>query len=169
MAGDLERFLQEAADRLARKVKQAEVQARPARPKPIRQAERAPVDPEILDAEIVEADVVPPPARPSRGTGSQSMRTPQRLAREQGPNPLSNIDTRRPLARSIDLADERMAEHVQEALGQDLPPLGDATARDSGSQVERREQIHSPLLAMLRQPETLRAAFIASEIFKRKF
>ncbi len=163
MAGDLERFLQEAAERLAQKVNQGQPQKKPVRPQPIRQAERARIDPDILDAEIIEADADP---------------VPTLVPREKGPDPLSSLDTRPPLAQSIDQADERMTAHIHGALDHRVvnlrassPALQRGGSMDDkrGSQVERRQRMVSPLMNMLRQPETLKAAFIASEIFKRKF
>ncbi len=165
MAGDLERFLQQAAERLAEKLNQGQAgQPRP-QPRPaasVRRAERTRIDPDILDAEIVDAELVQPAN-----------------TRELGPNPLSNIDTRRKLAQEIDQADERMAHRIHEDLDHDLVQLKDASKaleRHDGdsssgevSYVERRVNSVSPLVDMLRQPETLRAAFIASEIFRRKF
>ncbi len=162
MAGDLERFLQQAAERLSEKVNQGQQPRRPQRPQPpVRQAERARLDPDIVDAEIVEAEMVQPASR-----------------RQLGPDPLSDIDTRAPLAQQIGLADEKMAGHLQEAFEQEAPRLkqasnmladGDGYESNDKSQVERRERSVSPLVDMLRQPQTLRAAFIASEIFRRKF
>ena len=165
MAGDLERFLQQAAERLAQKVNQQnQSRPQPARPLPTRQAERAPLNPEIVDAEIIEAEIVP-----------------DRMRREAGSNPLSTLDTRPGLAQQISQADESMAEHIHQALDHDLGQLGDASAAldktpgdnllesQVSSQVDRREKQISPMIAMLRNPDSLRAAFIASQIFDRKF
>lgn len=165
MAGDLERFLQQAAERLAQKVNQQnQPRPRPARSMPTRQAERAPLNPEIVDAEIVEAEVIP-----------------DRQRRESGPNPLSNLDTRPGLAEIVSQADESMSEHIHQALDHDLGNLGSASAAldktpgdnllesQVSSQVDRREKQISPMIAMLRNPDSLRAAFIASQIFDRKF
>lgn len=162
MAGDLEKFLQEAAERLAQRVNQSNAPAEKRKPpRQVRQSERAPLEPELVDAEIVDAEIV------SSGN-----------PRELGPNPLSNIDTRQSLAQEVGRADEKMAEHIQDVLDHDVGRLGDASDGFSGagkqssskiaSQVDRREHMVSPLVDMLRRPETLRAAFIASEIFKRK-
>lgn len=165
MAGDLEKFLQQAAERLAQKVNQAQnPPRRPSSPPPttppprVRSAERAPprFEPEIVEAEIIDS-----------------------LAnrRELGPDPLSNIDTRAPLAREISLADEKMSDHLHEVFDHEVMHLKKASAgfsqskseTDKSINLERREHSVSPLVDMLRQPATLRAAFIAGEIFKRKF
>ena len=159
MAGDLERFLQQAAERLRERAAQAQG-ASPNRPRqlprqPVRQAERArQFEDEVVEAEIVDAQVLNP--------------------RELGPDPLSNIDTRPGLAQVISLADEKMADHVHDVFDHEVMHLSGASEAlkkesDKNSQVTRREMQSSPLVDMLRNPETLRAAFLASEIFQRKF
>ncbi len=166
MAGDLERFLQQAAERLAEKVRQGQGEAprpNPQRqpPKNVRMAERAPV--ERLEPEVVDAAVLEAPA-------------------ERGTNPLSQLDTRhletreRPsLAQEISLADEKMASHVQHVTGGDVMHIRAASAALQGfrdeqgrTRVKNRERQVSPLVEMLRKPESLRAAFIASQIFERR-
>jgi hypothetical protein len=90
-------------------------------------------------------------------------------------------------SREIDSADERMARHVQDFLVHPVSnlPQQTASAKDSiGAEIVQathvseitsstntqiRKQINHPLVAMLRRPETLKAAFIAGEIFKTKF
>ena len=164
MAGDLERFLQQAAERLKQKMEQGN-KPRPApqptkQPPPVRQAERvrqtlesAPVHGEIVEAKLA---------------GQQP---------ELGPNPLSNIDTRSHGPTDVDYADERMSGHLQEVFDHDVMQLqkassalgGGAGQSGKGSQVTTRQHDVSPLVQMLRNPATLRSAFIASEIFARKF
>ncbi|MCR9296049.1 MAG: hypothetical protein NXI32_25315 [bacterium] len=165
MPGDLERFLQQAAERLAEKVRQSEQAsaAPPPRrdaPKNIRQAERAGL--EDLEPTAVDAVIVEPKSA-------------------QDTNPLSQLDTRhlerkvRPeLAVEISLADEKMASHVQHVTSGDVVHLRDASSAlqadrslDGRTQVRRRNLQVSPLVEMLRKPESLRAAFIASQIFDR--
>ena len=162
MAGELERFLQQAAERLAERVKQGQKPPRPvAKQLPVRQAERTRFAPDIVDAEIVET------------TNSEDLNR-----RELGPNPLSNLDTLPPLAQTISLADEKMASRVHEDLDHNLVQLRQASsalgpARSPGTSVssivQRRTVAVSPLVEMLRDPKTIRAAFVASEIFHRKF
>jgi hypothetical protein len=166
MAGDLERFLQQAAERLAERVQQGQGEGerespRPNPPRNVRQAERAAV--ESIEPEAVDAVVVAAPSK--RDT-----------------NPLSELDTRqfsrRPrteLAKEIGLADERMASHVTHVTGGDVMHLRKASQALQGSggtdgrtEVKRRQRKVSPFIEMLRQPETLRAAFIASQIFDRR-
>jgi hypothetical protein len=167
MAGDLERFLQQAAERLADKVKQSQ-QPTPRsanmreRPVSVRDAERSRsiLEPEIIDAEIVDAELVDTSSR-----------------RALGPNPLSELDTRPGLGREINLADEKMTQHLHTVFDHNVVGLKQASSSltefrgetQKSSQLQRRERSVSPLLNMLRNPESLRAAFIASEVFRRKF
>jgi hypothetical protein len=168
MADDLERFLQQAAQKLKEKVQQGQAPQQPAQrqrppqlPPSVRKAERRP-RPTPAGGEIIEAQVISDD-------------------RSKGPNPLSNIDTRRPLAQTIDQADERMSGHLHDVFDHAVSSMTSASSAlhsnvghsanqtTDAVEVDRREQISSPFLRMLRQPDTLRAAFIASEIFQRKF
>ncbi len=176
MPSDLEKFLQQAAERLAQKVNEGQRPTQPkpasggnqppvARPQPsagpsrpsrpatgsTRSAERRPLQAEIVDAEIIE---------------------PQTNRRESGPNRLSNIDTRPGLAQQISQTDERMVEHMHDVFDHEVSNLRKPTGQgetEKSIDLQRRQQQVSPLVDMLRQPDSLRAAFIASEIFKRKF
>ncbi len=167
MSNDLERFLQQAAQKLKEKVQQGQApqspaqRQRPSQPPPIRQAERR-LQPSAVPGEIVDATLISDDRR-------------------AGTNPLSNLDTRRPLAQTIGQTDERMVDHLHDVFDHAVSSISSAspalqsnvsqTANQTTDAVEvnRREQINSPFLRMLRQPDTLRAAFIASEIFQRKF
>ncbi len=164
MARDLEEFLKQAAERLAEKVSQSSSGSRPPVRKPpaqsVRQAERAPLQPEIIEAEVIDA---------------------------QGPNPLSDLDTRysgqttmpprTSVSAGIDQSDERMAGRLHQALDHDVVQLRNAStvlggnspdvAHAGATKVTRRKRQVSPLVTMLRNPQTLRAAFIAGEIFRR--
>ena len=95
MAGDLERFLQQAAERLAEKVNKPQGKRQPPKPKPpsVRAAERSRLNPDAVDAEILEAEIIPP--------------HPSENRRELGPDPLSNIDTRPGLAREVGFTREQ--------------------------------------------------------------
>lgn len=169
MAHDLEKFLQQAAERLAQKVNQGRPPQRAPVSRPqaraIRQAERAPIE-----AEIIEAELLSPPI-------------------ESGPDPLSGLDTRnldiqtnrRPaLGQEIGMADERMVTHLKEALDHDIVQLRSASKALGGSpspdtsdpgrtRVRHRSKAVSPFIQMFRNPDSLRAAFLASEIFGRRF
>lgn len=175
MVNDLEKFLQQAAERLAQKAnasgRRTGGTARPApvQPGSTRRKETSSV-PRTGDrfpptAEIIEAEVLDVEERRSR------------VLREAGPDPLSTIDTRPALAQSISQADERMGSHVHQVFDHELthlrtasPSLGGSQANqsDQPTEVSSRAMYKSPLLEMLRNPETLRAAFIVGEIFNRR-
>ena len=169
MSNDLEKFLQQAAERLKEKIQQSQPQQRSQQtPPPIRPSQR-PSQSQSSEPRVIEATVVPP--------------------RQLGDDPLSSIDTRpsvghemrNHLAEGISQTDERAAGRVHQtfdhnvstlpsasnALQSNAPKSSDQT--NSAVEVNRRGRMASPFLRMLRKPDTLRAAFIAGEIFRRKF
>jgi len=165
MSNDLERFLQKAAERLKEKIQQQESSQRPPSTPP---RQRSPIA-SSSGSDMVEATVVNP--------------------RSLGDNPLSSIDTRpsvatdRPLhlAQNISQTDERMSSHLHQVFDHSLSRMPSASGAlqqnvgrspdqtDQAIEVNRRDRMSSPFLRMLRKPSTLRAAFVASEIFRRKF
>ncbi len=174
MSNDLEKFLQQAAERLREKMKQAQAPANQqsnrsqrSQPPALPRATR-PFPPQVPQPPIVEAKVV--------GT-----------LRESGPNPLSTLDTRpsighvlRPkLASEISQADEKMAGHLQQVFDHKITNLrspsealqdGSVTNKEINVQNNnRRKDSIGPLLEMMRNPSSMRALFIASEILRRKF
>lgn len=163
MARNLEDFLQQAAERLAEQVSgQPQRQTQPQTPPPVRQAERAGVRRQD-DEEVMEAVLI-----------------------DDGPDPLSTLDTRHlpewqssPLAQDISQRDERMEARVHGSLDHDIVELREASSALKGlpkpnisdhaeSSVKRREKDVSPLINMLRNPESLRAAYLLSIIFERR-
>jgi len=176
MSSDLEKFLQQAAERLAQKLKQAGQSTSPSGGKPSGTKARASVRSQPSSAaspslaqrrpppvvEIIEAEVMEDPQK--------------RKLREAGSDPLSTIDTRPALAQSIDQTDERLDSHLHQVFDHDLTHLRKASSSlapsasttDRATEVVTRATATSPLLATLRNPETLRAAFIVGEIFRRK-
>jgi hypothetical protein len=178
MPSDLEKFLQQAAERLAQKTagRTPAGGTRPSSPPTSspRSRLRPPASPqggrqlprsEVVAAEIIEDDS-----------------TRYRKLREAGPDPLSTIDTRPALAQSISQTDERMVDHVHQVFDHELTnlrsssaPLGSAQSLGASqanqsnvaTEVVFRATYKNPLVEMLRNPETLRAAFIVGEIFKR--
>lgn len=150
MANDLERFLQQAAERLAQKAgNRPPAAARPSASLPSANRNRPnPDQVEIVNAVIVDST-------PQLGN-----------LREAGDDPLSTIDTRPALAQSISRTDERMLDHVHQTFDHQLSQLKAASSSLSVP-VPEATQADSAFIKMLRTPESLLAAFIASEIFKR--
>ena len=169
MSNDLEKFLQQAAERLRDKIQQSQPQQRsPQTPPPIRPSQRVsqsrPAEPQVIEATIA-------------------------LPRQMGDDPLSSIDTRpsvghemrNHLAEEITHSDERLAGRVHQVFDHSIstlptasnalqPMAGKSTDQtNTAVEVNRRGRMSSPFLRMLRKPDTLRAAFIAGEIFRRKF
>lgn len=153
MANDLERFLQQAAERLAQKAgNRGAASPRPSAslPSAARQNSAQPPLAEVVTAEVID-------------TGSRLGNL-----RESGPDPLSTIDTRPALAQDISQADERMLDHVHQTFDHQLSNLKAASSSLSTQTSKTNRPSESPIVEMLRNPNSLRNAFIASEIFKRK-
>ncbi len=169
MSSDLEKFLQQAAERLRDKIQQTQPPQRPQQaPPPIRTAQRLSPS-QANEPRVIEATVVTP--------------------RQLGDDPLSSIDTRpsvahemrNHLAENISQTDERVSGRVHQVFDHtvsSLPsasnalqatPSKSADQTNAAVEVNRRGRMSSPFLRMLRKPDTLRAAFIAGEIFRRKF
>ena len=170
---DLEKFLQQAAQRMKERQQQAGGQpqrpqqpAQPQQQQPARNQNRPqnrPIQP-IAQAEIVDAQIVDNP-------------------RELGPDRLSSLDTRQgPGTTNVSMADERMASHVQQVFDHNLGQLGHAPPMkvpepkaSSLEQTKQRTEVSVSkqsvpwIIRLLQNPDTLRATFVASEIFKRRF
>ena len=176
---DLEKFLQQAAQRMKERQQQAGGQPqRPQQPvqppqqqqQPVRNQNRPPNRPPnrpiqpIAEAEIVDAMIVDNP-------------------RELGPDRLSSLDTRQaPGTTNVSMADERMASHVQQVFDHNLgqlsqaPPMRVPEPKASSqektkqkTEVSVQKQSVPWIIRLLQNPDTLRATFVASEIFKRRF
>ena len=180
MASDLEKFLQQAAERLAQKVRDAQQppkQNQPAQqpprrgesrqPRSIRSAERQSQsqDMDSLEPDIVEAELI-------------DVRSPAQRQQQQRRPKKSNIESRPGLAQDISQADERMAGRMHDVFDHEVTQLRKASAAldaniqgetEKSIDLQRRQLDASPLVSMLLHSDSLRAAFIASEIFKRKF
>ena len=151
MANDLEKFLQQAAERLAQKAGNRAAQpSRPSDSLPSSTRQSQPPLAEVVTAEVIDT-------RPQLGN-----------LRESGPDPLSTIDTRPALAQNISQTDERMLDHVHQVFDHQLSQLKAASASLSGAPALSNRPIDNPIMDLLRSPSTIRSAFIASEIFKRK-
>lgn len=172
---DLEKFLQQAAQRMKERQQQAGGQPqRPQQPAPPPQQQQQPVRNQnrpqnrpiqpIAEAEIVDALIVDNP-------------------RELGPDRLSSLDTRQsPGTANVSMADERMASHVQQVFDHNLgqlsqsPPMRVPEPKTSSfEQTKQRTEVSVSkqsvpwIIRLLQNPDTLRATFVASEIFKRRF
>lgn len=168
MSNDLEKFLQQAAERLKEKILQSQAQQHRSQqtPPPIRPSQRPP---QYSEPRVIEATIIP--------------------SLQLGDDPLSSIDNRPSittamrshLAEEISQTDERVAGRVQQVFDHSVSTLRTAShalqsnaqvtvdQTNSAVEVNRRGRMASPFLRMLRKPDTLRAAFIAGEIFRRKF
>ena len=169
MSNDLEKFLQQAAERLAQKAN-ASGRTAPTRPnqpaRPNRSQGNRPKQARPPVAQVVEAEVV------------DSDPASQRRLRELGPDPLSTIDTRPALAQDISQADERMLSHVHGVFDHEIGNIrsGSSSLKSSRQvsqteqtiEVNRRAETVSPLIKVLSNPDSLRAAFIVGEIFNRR-
>lgn len=180
MSSDLERFLQQAAERLAQKTnpnarsnRLSPSQSNPPRMPGASQGGTAqaggasrPFGSRPPLAEVVEAEVLEDEAR-------------KRTLRLEGSDPLSTIDTRPQLGQSIREGDERMGSHVHQVFDHELTQLraasptlaqsGQVKQTNQSTEVSTRNKAPHPLLSTLNDPETLRTAFILGEIFRRKF
>ncbi len=170
---DLDDFLRKAAEK--RKQRQQNV-APPAsrRPETIRPTSSAPqsnapyqrYSPNLDRAEIVEAEVIEPETVVVHGVHLRS-----------------NVPQSQHLAQQIDLADDRMLGHVKEVFEHRVGHLKQQSGKAGQLRTDRQSmtneetvvvrspenQIGKDLLRMLSQPQALKVAFIASEIFNRKF
>jgi hypothetical protein len=183
MSGNLEDFLRQAAQRRQQRSSGGGQQGRPSQRQGSGQANSW--SPDFVEAEIIEAEILEPnpveslaPRR--RRQASQGNQAP--MAKSLPPPRLSSIS-------EVDQADERMAKHVKEWMDHPVSHLSDtqitaskdsptaATAADTpnvvaidqSTNVQHREQHKSPLVDILRNRESLKSAFIVSEIFTRKF
>lgn len=175
MADNLEDFLRQAAQRRQQRAAGQKPQNQPPQQRPpVRQVERSR---QVVEAEIIDLDDEGESV--SRRVVAPSPVTQQHVNPTVGQNFSSS--------REIDSADERMAKHVQDflihpvsnlsneavsnkdAIAPEIIPIAPVSEITSSTNAQVRQQFKHPLVAMLRRPETVRAAFVASEIFKTKF
>jgi hypothetical protein len=182
---ELEKFLQQAAQRMKERLEeqqaaQRRTQRRPAAP--VRQVERAAPqydDDEILEAELSDQPVPVAPPRPAPPKKRLSQ-LEERSERQRG---LQSEQKSSGASAGKQRAEERMAERLHQVFDHAIGQLGQrpkssisaptifGSPGQTGlsSEVDRRERATSPLIQMLKEPDSLRAAFIVGEIFKRKF
>ncbi len=175
MADNLEDFLRQAAQRRQQRAAgQKPPQQQPQRQQPVRQVERS--------RQVVEAEVVD--LADEGESVTRRVTAPSPVAQ---PHAVPTIGTAMSPSREIDSADERMARHVQDflvhpvsnlsqetvtakdAIAAEIIPVAPVSQITSSTDTQIRKQIRHPLVEMLRRPDTIRAAFVASEIFKTKF
>jgi|694.fasta_scaffold148119_3 hypothetical protein len=183
MSGNLEDFLRQAAQRRQQRSSSGGQQGRPSQRQGSAQA--YPRSSEFVEAEIVEAEILEPNTLESlapRLRGQASNSSQASMPTSLPPPRLSSIS-------EVDQADERMAKHVKEWMDHPVSHLSNsqitaskesptaATADetpnvvliDQSTNVQHRQQHKSPLVEILRNRESLKSAFIVSEIFTRKF
>ncbi len=165
---DLEDFLRQAAER--RRMKQAgqgsSKQRGPANPPKPRPPVIEPPKNDWSEPILLEAEVIEPIA-----SGIYADSLP------------SNIPSPQHLAKGIEQADEKMLGHVKDVFEHRVGKLGSKPKRPKPAKPKRESMsneetavIRSPentvgkdLMQLLSNPKSIRAAFIASEIFGRRF
>lgn len=179
MADNLEDFLRQAAQRrqqraAGQKPQNQPPQQRPPQRPPVRQVERSR---QVVEAEIIDLE----------DEGESVSRRVVAASPVAQPHVNPTVGQNFSPSREIDSADERMARHVQDflvhpvsnlsneavsnkdAIAPEIVPIAPVSEITSSTNAQVRQQFKHPLVAMLRRPETVRAAFVASEIFKTKF
>lgn len=197
---DLEKFLQQAAQRMKERQQAAQQPARPATSQQQSSQQSSQQQPP-------QAQRPPQPQRPpqtqqqpsARPATKPQFRNDERRAagqqgeileaqlvdhtlRELGPNRLSNLDTRAaPGTTDVSMSDERLTEHLQQTFdhtvgklpkGANQAPVSTVVANEQTNrkiEVETQRQDVHWVSELLQHSESLRSAFIASEIFKRRF
>jgi hypothetical protein len=169
---NLEDFLRQAAERRKQRERSGQ---QPGQAQPPQQNRPSNVyQPQILQAELViEPEIIEPEIIEPEIISSVSERHLKPLAPT-----LSKTDR---LAKDIDQADEKMAGRMNQVFDHQVGKLGKPkkakpqskakTPRLSDNQPPPEIAVDRPadeVLEMLRQPQSLRVAFIASQIFNRK-
>lgn len=171
MSGNLEDFLRQAAQRRQQRGGVQDTQAQ--RP-PVRKAERT--------RQVVEAEVVEP--IDNGESVSRRVTAPGPMSK---PHVVPTLTPHSTPSQQIDTADERMAKHVQDflvhpvsqfsnesvsnkdAIAAEIVPVAPVSQITSQTEAQFRPAHLHPMVAMIRSPDTLKAAFIISELFARKF
>ncbi len=169
---DLEKFLQQAAERMKQRMQQQGAAPSPQQPqKPPKQKQQQP----------------PRAQKPIQGKKSRKA-DPEQEDADHHTTVGGHISGRGPVvSRNVDQADERMSAHLHDTFDHKLGTLGQkpiGSVNDAGSNanlqkaksatmaethVETRDITRNPIFDMLTNSDSIQAAFIASEIFKRKF
>jgi hypothetical protein len=183
---DLEKFLQQAAERMKER-QQAAKQPQPQRQNQKQNQQQQ--QPRTSQPQSKKTQSAPPTSRQPQRKSDQSAYEQEVLeaqvveeSREQGSNRLSTLDTRaKPGTASVSMADERMAEHLHQVFDHSVGSFGNPITQPPVSNVVANEQTNRKIevetqlqdihwvTKLLQDPESLRSAFIASEIFQRRF
>lgn len=183
---ELEKFLQQAAQRMQERQQAAQQQARSQAPQ-MRQPSLT-QQPPLAQQSSAKQSVNRPALRREQAASTSyeddivEAEIVDLIPVEQGPNRLSKLDTRaKPGTANVSLADERLVEHLHQTFDHSVGKLAKATSQAPVSTVVANEQTNRKIevetqrqdihwvTKLLQDPESLRSAFIASEIFKQRF
>ncbi len=148
MADDLEAFLRQAAQRRSQRQKPAQPKPSPPTPRSSSAAPRR--TPPVVEA-VVVPEVVPSIVRPRVDTSGFEKRAEQ-------------------LGEEVGLADEAMETHLQEKFDHQVGTLSDdglgslETSEVFDPLAESRPPITGDIVAMLKNPTTVRQAILLSEV-----
>lgn len=174
MSDNLEDFLRQAAQRRQQRATGQKPASQPQQNSPVRRVERSR---QVVEAEIIDAE-------DSGESVSRRVTSPRPVSQ---PHVVPTLTPTVSPSKEIDSADERMAKHVQDwlvhpvsnlsnetgsasnAISAEVVPVPEDGGIKSSTSTQVRTEFKHPLVAMLRRPESLRAAFIVGEIFKTKF
>ncbi len=180
LAGQIERFLKEVQQEWADQQRPAQPGRRrqpgPGRPPRAPQGAAPPVQPQVVEAEVVEAEVVEPwggraPRR--RPLGRLEADSGQTAAGPRPPAARPTPPAAGPAVDRVDLADEKMAEHMQEVFEHEVGALADTSdaIHEKGPAGEPAVSAAVPTTSqavrdMLAQPDSVRKAVVLSEILR---
>ena len=197
MADNLDDFLKRAAERREQRAKQKQQpapqvappmpsrpqQVQPSRPAQPQQPQRTnpsrPVPPPYMQPTATQQSNRPVP----NNAQNQRSKPPQKPAKPKDPKRLApTLSNEQKLARDVALADDRMGSHLQDVFSHQVGQL------DAGQSAKGASATHSPkddsatqspdatqmslakqVAAALRDPQSAKIAFVASEIFRRRF
>jgi hypothetical protein len=171
MMSDLEKFLQQAAQRMRERMEQQQQARPPQAPTPSAQqpAPRSPVQPNKKKKQPNQQAKQRRPDQADQVVEAQLVDD-----RRAGPNRMSSLDTRAaPISASVHMADERMAGHLHQTFDHQIGQLGSTGPLSSSSNQPSvasdgsRLSAH-PIFEALQSPQSLRSAVILSELLQRK-
>jgi hypothetical protein len=186
MADNLDDFLKRAAERREQRAKKQAPAQRPAQQPPPQQLAPPPprqIAPPPKPLAPAPQRQAPPPQRqapPPQRQAPQTNRQQQKPNKPKEPKRLTpSIGGNSQLARDVSLADNRMDSHLQDVFNKPVGQLDSNNAKsktsathspkDDGTSGVNEIPIAHQIAAALRDPQSARIAFIASEIFQRRF